>query len=142
MSNHRRTISYSRRTSLDASASDDRCDALNLVQAGGHTDGEMIEHLEEEPGTSAARPQYDYMRSEIAAGRVEVVVASHASRITRDAREFMGFLALCAAHDVKLVLHATLVTAEQALHDFEKRVMAILAEYDKTPRRGENEEEQ
>ena len=138
----RKALIYVRQSSLDQfennkGSRSHQLRQTELASALGYSD-DLIEILEDAglTGTAALhRPKYQYMLTEIRAGRVAYVIASDPSRVSRDSKEWLAFIYLCGAHDVQLILDGKTMNPKKGDERFFAGIMAMAAEYDNYRRR-------
>jgi DNA invertase Pin-like site-specific DNA recombinase len=103
-----------------------------IAKALGYPD-ELIEVYRDDglTGSAAAhRPEYRRLVSDIKKGLTDAVIASDASRLSRDANEWLHFLVTCAMHDVRLILDGKLIDPKRGDERFMTSVVALTTEYD------------
>jgi len=76
------------------------------------------------------RPGYQRLLRGIEEGEIELVIAADASRLSRDAAEWLRFLCLCATYNVELILDGKRIDPRQGDQRFVAGIIAMTAEYD------------
>lgn len=76
------------------------------------------------------RPEYQRLLADMKKGLIDLVIASDASRLSRDAEDWLSLLYTCAIHDVQLLLDGKVVDPKQGDERFVTGVIAMAAEYD------------
>jgi DNA invertase Pin-like site-specific DNA recombinase len=111
---------------------------VEIARTLGYSD-DRIELVDEDLGRSGSasdhRPGYQRMVRMIENGEVDLVIASDATRISRDTQEWLRFLFLCAIHNVKLHLDGKLMDPKNGDERFVTGLIAMAGEYDNWRRR-------
>jgi DNA invertase Pin-like site-specific DNA recombinase len=83
-------------------------------------------------GGTARRPEYQRLRADLAAGRVDAVYTYSVSRLGRNARELLDFLEACKARGVVVTTEAEgTIGGRGAFADFMLLIMAGLAQLER-----------
>jgi len=79
-------------------------------------------------GNGAKRPEYQRLKADIAAGRITSVCAESLTRLGRNTRELLDFMALCQAHSVQVQTDKERVDTSGAMGRFLFTIMAAIGE--------------